>query len=214
MAELPVEEAPRLATNRCPYPRPFKWYFGDCPAFMPRLHLATDIRGRPLQAHWTCAHLVSARHETGGFYPGCLLGTAAERALWAGRRKGERLAAIRLARIELSQAIRSPLEKVRNAIGNPYDAFDSRRRSDVRGAWAGLAAAFDDFVIANPGLFEAAGIEADALRQCFTEAMAEFATRPPGRRWQMSAEVVGRYPWAIQAFFRPDLVRETTADPD
>ena len=52
--------------DRCPYPRPVPWDFTDCPAFMPRLHLATDIHGRQLPAQVTCARLLSRRRETGG----------------------------------------------------------------------------------------------------------------------------------------------------
>jgi hypothetical protein len=63
----------------CPYPRPVPWDFTDCPAFMLRLHLATDIHGRQLPAPWTCAHLLSRRRETGGFYAGCALGTKPEK---------------------------------------------------------------------------------------------------------------------------------------
>jgi hypothetical protein len=198
---------PPTAEDRCPYPRPFDWHFSACPAFMPRLHLATDIRGRPLNAHWTCAHLVSGRHQAGGYYPSCVIGSAADREHWAGSLKDERLTAIRLARVELSQAIRPALEQVRGAIGNPQDGYDSRRRVEARTAWGALVTAFETFVGAHPDLFTAAGIDPKQLQQCFSDATAEFTTRPPGRRWEMSEAIVARYPWAIQAFFRPDLLQ-------
>jgi len=176
--EVTIETA-----DRCPYPRPFSPSFSACPAFMPRLHLATDIRGQPLHAHWTCAHLASRRLDTGGgFYPACVIGTSAVREAWAAQMEVERLAAIRIAWVELSQSIRPALER--------------------------LSAAFDDFVDAHRELFESAGINPAALLQCFAEATADFSSRQPDGRWQMSESIVTRYPWSIQAFFRPDLARD------
>lgn len=203
-----MSEATPEVPDRCPYPRPFSWYFADCPAFMPRLHLPTDIRGNPLHANWTCAHLASRRLPDGGFYPGCILGSAAERAAWAAQMKNERLAAIRLARVELSQAIRPHLERLREVSVGSYGALEGVKRAEVRAAWSGLSAAFDGFVKGHAGLFEQAGINGDALRRCFAEATADFSTRVPGRRWEMSEAIVRRYPWPIQAFFRPDLARD------
>jgi len=202
-----IETGP-AAADRCPYPRPFSWHFSACPAFMPRLHLATDIRGRPLNAHWTCAHLVSSRHPEGGFYPSCALGSADERKRWAGQLKEGRLAAIRLARVELSEAIRPQLEQVRGAVAHLRGTFGGLGQAEVRTAWGGLGAAFDSFVNAHPEVFIAAGIDPEQLRRCFAEAIADFSTRAPARPWEMSEAIVSRYPWAIQAFFRPDLLRE------
>ncbi|MDQ6917999.1 MAG: hypothetical protein M3Z98_01440 [Candidatus Dormibacteraeota bacterium] len=175
---------------------------------MPRLHLADDTHGNPLSAHWTCAHLLTRRREGGGFYPACALGTAAERVRWAMAIKDGQLAAIRLARVALSQFIRPDLEAVRQLLGNRSDGADRPRRAEVQAAWSRLVAVFNRFVAAEPGLFEAAGIQGDALQQCFAEAMAEFSGRQWGREWQMAESVVSRYPWPIVAFFRPDLVRD------
>ncbi|HVD00425.1 MAG TPA: hypothetical protein VNG93_04680 [Candidatus Dormibacteraeota bacterium] len=204
MIEVTIETA-----DRCPYPRPFSPSFSACPAFMPRLHLATDIRGQPLHAHWTCAHLASRRLDTGGgFYPACVIGTSAVREAWAAQMEVERLAAIRIAWVELSQSIRPALERLRAAIGRPFDPLGSERRAEARAAWSGLSAAFDDFVDAHRELFESAGINPAALLQCFAEATADFSSRQPDGRWQMSESIVTRYPWSIQAFFRPDLARD------
>jgi hypothetical protein len=206
-----MSEGSPEAADRCPYPRPFSWYFNACPAFLPRLHLPTDIRGNPLHAHWTCAHLVSRRQPDGGFYPSCTIGAAEERASWAAQMEAERLTAIRLARVELSQAIRPQLEHLRRAVVTPYGALEGGRRAEARAAWSALSASFDGFVGAHPELFEAAGINTEALRSCFREATAEFSTRPPGGRWEMSEEILRRYPRPIQVFFRPELVGDRAA---
>ena len=207
---MEAELAPEAeAADRCPYERPFHWHFSACPAFLPRLHLPTDIRGKPLHAHWTCAHLVARKQAGGGFYPGCELGGPAERDNWAARLKDDHLIAIRLARVELSEHIRPHLERVRAAIGDPYAGLDSQKRAEARQAWSDLNSAFEDFVDEHPELFTAAGIDPVALRHCWAEATAEFATRAPGRGWLMAESIVSRYPWPIQAFFRPDLARLT-----
>ena len=194
--------------DRCPYPRPFDWHFTDCPAFMPRLHLPTDTHGRELKAHWTCAHLAGRRHPSGAWYPGCALGSADDRARWAAVMKDGQLAAIRLARVELSQFIRPQLERVRQANAGQYDVLDSRRRNELRSAWAELVLAFDGFVDREPALFETAGIDPAQIRECFAEAMDEFSRRQGSREWRMAESIVGRYPWPIVAFFRPDLLRD------
>lgn len=175
---------------------------------MPRLHLASDTHGNQLNAHWTCAHLVSRRRESGGFYPGCALGPAADRVSWATAMKEGQLVAIRRARVELSQFIRPALEEVRRLLGVRLDAIDRPRRLEVQAAWSRLVSVFNEFVTAHPDLFEEAGIATDALQRCFAEAMAEFSNRQWGRDWQMAESVVARYPWPIVAFFRPDLVRD------
>lgn len=194
--------------DRCPYPRPFAWDFNRCPAFMPSLALPTDTHGRHLQAHWTCAHLEGRRRAAGGFFPACALGSVTERERWATALQGEQLAAIRRARVELSQFIRPQLEKVRSIVEASRDPLERPRRQHVQQAWAGLVTAFSTFIIEHPDLFAAAGIDQVAIERCFAEAMHEFSGREWSREWRMAESVVRRYPWPIVAFFRPDLVRD------
>ena len=175
---------------------------------MPRLHLASDTHGRQLPANWTCAHLGGRRRQEGGFYPACAIGSRQERVRWAAALKEGQLAAIRTARVELSQFIRPELERVRDVIGSRDTASGRPRREDLQAAWTGLDIAFSGFVEDHSDLFEAAGIESEALQRCFSEAMVEFSGRQWGREWQMADSVVSRYPWPIVAFFRPDLVRD------
>ncbi|HEY8738823.1 MAG TPA: hypothetical protein VIO62_17475 [Candidatus Dormibacteraeota bacterium] len=202
------EPAADGVADRCPYPRPFAWDFNRCPGFMPSLHLPTDTHGRQLQAHWTCAHLEGRRREGGGFFPACALGSAAERARWATALQGDQLAAIRLARVELSRFIRPQLEHVRSVIGAGRDPLERPHRQQALEAWAGLVAAFAGFVREHSELFLAAGIDPVAIEECFAEAMHEFGGRQWAREWRMAESVVRRYPWPIVAFFRPDLVRD------
>ena len=192
----------------CPYSRPFAWDFDRCPAFMPSLHLPTDTHGRQLQAHWSCAHLEGRRREGGGFFPACALGSATERERWATAVQGEQLAAIRRARVELSRFICPQLERVRSRVGAGRDPGARPRRHEVQEAWASLVDAFATFVRRQPDLLAAAGIEPAAIERCFAEAVDEFGGRKWSREWRMAESVVGRYPWPIVAFFRPDLVRD------
>ena len=193
--------------DRCPYPRPFAWDFNHCPAFMPSLHLPTDTHGRQLQAHWTCAHLESRRRQAGGFFPACAVGSATERERWATALEADQLAAIRRARVVLSQFIRPQLEQVRRVVAAGRDPLERLPRQQVHEAWSALVDTFAAFVRQHPDLFAAAGIEGTAIEQCFAEAMQEVGGREWSREWRMAESVVRRYPRPIVAFFRPDLVR-------
>ena len=144
---------------------------------MPRLHLANDTDGNMLIGHWTCAHLVTRRREARGFYPACALGTAADRVRWAVAIKEGQLAAIRLARVELSQFIRPDLEAVRKLLGSRLDGADRPRRAEVQAAWSRLGAVFNQFVAAEPGRFADGGMQSCALQHGYRESMSEF--QPP-----------------------------------
>ncbi|HEY9287365.1 MAG TPA: hypothetical protein VIT43_05005 [Candidatus Dormibacteraeota bacterium] len=85
MAQLPlVEPSPR---DRCTFRRPFAPDFHDCPAFEAAEFRTTDMRGYPLEAVITCAHLgVGLMARFGSSYPRCLIGSPAERAAFGAER--------------------------------------------------------------------------------------------------------------------------------
>jgi len=103
-----------------------------------------------------------------------------KRERWATALKEGQLATIRRARVELSQSIRPQLEQVRAAVAARRDPFDRAGREEARLAWARRSDAFAEFVDAHTRLFEAAGIEVEAIQRCFVDAMAEFGNRQLG----------------------------------
>jgi len=204
--------------DRCPFPRPFPPDFTACPAFLPRLHFATDTRGQRLRPHWTCAHLDTGQRGEGGFYGQCLLGATPERERWAKAMMAGQLGAVRTARISLSEAIRPQVERLMQVVAGKdgmglSHAIVVTRHSEVGPAAAALQDAFEGFVDGHGELFKEAGIEPRDLIACFAEGVREFVNRPLVREWRFDAEIVGRYPWPVIAFLRPDLVREVGLRP-
>lgn len=204
--------------DRCPFPRPFPPSFGGCPAYLPSLHFATDTRGQRLKPHWTCAHLESGQRVQGGFYGKCLLGAAADRERWARAMRPSQIVAIRQARVQLSEAVRPKVERLMEAMAGkdgtvPGQAILATRRWELDPAAAELRRAITSFVGTHAELFQAAGIDVALLLQCFAEGLQEFVDRPLVREWRFDARIVGRYPWPIVAFLRPDLVREVGLRP-
>lgn len=70
---------PRPA-DACPHPRPFPPGFADCPAFEPAPFASVTTGHRDLEPVLSCVNLqVRQRADTGGHYPACRLGSAADR---------------------------------------------------------------------------------------------------------------------------------------
>lgn len=200
--------------SRCPYHRPFPAEFDDCPAFLPRLEMPADSTGEPLNPFWSCAHLGSGTEDSGGFYPRCMLGGAADRERWAQAIGRESIPAIRRARIESSHHIRPQVEVLRAAMGavSSRPAMLGGADADVAAAAEDLVRHFGEYLEGHPELFREAGLEPADLRQCFEEAMSDFLRRVPTGPWRMSEQIVRRYPWQVVAFFRPDLVTSDRAE--
>lgn len=80
LAEQKFKDASR-PPDECPWPRPFRDDFHECPVFAPLLFRPTDSRDRPLGAALTCRHLVSRPFDQpkAGWYGACDLGDAAAR---------------------------------------------------------------------------------------------------------------------------------------
>lgn len=51
--------------DRCPYERPFRSEFAECPAYLPRLELPTDSLGASLYFRPQLERLLAAFRETG-----------------------------------------------------------------------------------------------------------------------------------------------------
>jgi len=68
-------------SDRCPYPRPFRDDFAECPSFEPMYFDATDSRNKPLGTWPTCRHLTTGSdvENRGRFYPRCALGSPEQR---------------------------------------------------------------------------------------------------------------------------------------
>jgi len=199
--------------DRCPFPRPFPPGFSGCAAYLPRLHFASDTRGQRLKPHWTCAHLETGQREQGGFYGQCMLGAMTDRERWAQAMESSQIAAIREARIRLSEAIRPQVERLMQVVAGKDGTFYRQailatQRRELDPAAADLSRAFQAFVGGHEDLFKAAAIDTPLLLQCFAEGLREFVDRPLVKEWRFDARIVARYPWPITAFLRPDLVRE------
>lgn len=70
-------EGPGEPPDSCPFARPFRKGFSDCPAFDPREFRTLDLRHRPTQPVLTCANLVVGTIRNGAHYGRCTLGGTA-----------------------------------------------------------------------------------------------------------------------------------------
>ncbi|TMD19653.1 MAG: hypothetical protein E6I99_15155 [Chloroflexi bacterium] len=70
-----------VKADRCPYPRPFREDFAECPSYEPMNFDATDSRNKPLGSWPTCRHLTTGNdvENRGRFYPRCALGSPEQR---------------------------------------------------------------------------------------------------------------------------------------
>jgi hypothetical protein len=128
------------------------------------------------------------------------------------------VAAIREARVQLSEAIRPQVERLMQVVAGKDGTFYGQailatRRRELDAAAADLSRAFQAFVGGHEELFRAAAIDVPLLLECFAEGLREFVDRPLVKEWRFDARIVERYPWPIIAFLRPDLVREVGLRP-
>ena len=125
--------------DRCPYPRPFPAEFKACPAFLPRLHFATDTRGQRLKPSWTCAHLDTAQRENGGYYGQCLVGIQEQRERWANAMAAGQLGAVRDARVADLHPLLADDHHVAKAEHEVLDAIPEPERITSLDVLRGLA---------------------------------------------------------------------------
>ena len=100
--------------DACPYPRPFREDFDDCPTYQGRLFVGLDLQYRPLRPSRTCRFLTvgDVASQPGTFYARCALGDAAARVRWLGGLDRERLARLRELRRRLAEFLRPSLEEL------------------------------------------------------------------------------------------------------
>jgi hypothetical protein len=96
---------PRHRPDACPYPKPFRPDFTDCPAFQPVSYLPTDSLNHPLKPTWTCGHLDVVREESGRPFARCRLGSPADRVRWVDELTADRVERWRAVAREFGEAL-------------------------------------------------------------------------------------------------------------
>ncbi|TMD03650.1 MAG: hypothetical protein E6J02_13665 [Chloroflexi bacterium] len=80
-----------LPSDACPFSRPFRPDFDECPGYLAAEYTAVDMTYRQLAPVATCLHLLVGQdpRRPGRHYGACALGDEAARQAWA-RRAGSR----------------------------------------------------------------------------------------------------------------------------
>jgi len=110
--------------DACPYPKPFRADFDDCPAFQSRQFIPLDTLYQPLQPVVTCRHLETrALRERHRWYGACALGDAEARRRWANDVGTRRLAKISQLQRQIGQAIGVDIQALWQLKGQQLQAY-------------------------------------------------------------------------------------------
>jgi len=193
--------------DECPFERPFPRDFDGCPAYQPLLAHMADSRDQAVSPVWTCEHLAATRIPGQSRYYGrCGLGDAVGRSQWLFA-AGTRLLEIRQLRMDFYREAEAQLGELiaaqaasRFAPGRPEEG----RR--LQAATSAVLDALDAFARRNRRDFEAAGLDPVSLRNCVEATLKHDLRELKVAGLRPLAAMVADYPWAVQAFLRPDLV--------
>lgn len=204
--------SPALAESRpldeCPFERPFPADFDRCPTSQPLLAPMADSRDQAVSPVWTCEHLsatkIPGQHR---YYGRCGLGDAMGRSRWLEAAAAHHLLDIRQLRVDFWRAAAGPLAEVIGA-QSAHRAGGSGQEPRLRlaAAVAAVLDMLDAFAAGNSTRFAAAGLDHTMLRTCIQAALRDSVETRKVEGLRPSADLVGRYPQAVEAFLRPDLV--------
>ena len=199
--------------DACPYPRPFREDFDDCPTYQGRLFVGLDLQYRPLRPSRTCRFLTvgDVASQPGTFYARCALGDAAARLRWLAGLDRERLARLRELRRRLAEFLRPSLEELWRLKG---DQLRERGLSGSRPAGSQealrslsdrLAAQVERFLEEEETGLAERGIPVDALLEATLLSLRAFVEQPTGEltNVELPDHLLGRFPEEVRALVQP-----------
>ena len=204
--------SPALAESRpldeCPFERPFPADFDRCPASQPLLVPMADSRGQAVNPVWTCEHLsatkIPGQHR---YYGSCGLGDAIGRSAWLDAAPDHQLLVLRRLRIDFWRAAEAQLAELIVARAADLSGGSQQEpRQRLVTAVTAVLDVLDAFAASNSKRFAEAGLNHTVLRNSVHATLNEALHSRTAEGLRPSADLVGEYPLAVQAFLRPDLV--------
>ena len=199
--------------DACPYPRPFREDFDDCPTYQGRLFVGLDLQYRPLRPSRTCRFLTvgAVAGQPGTFYARCALGDAEARLSWLDGLDRERLARLQALRQRMAEFMGPHLEELWRLKGEQLRArgLSESGPSGVQQALQTLsdrlAQEVERFLEEQETGLAELGIPSDALLEATLLSLRAFVEQPTGELTdvELPDDLLRRFPQEVQALVRP-----------
>jgi hypothetical protein len=203
---------PQRPADECPYARPFREDFDDCPAYRPAEFIGLDLQYRPLPTVWTCGNLdvKASTSGTQGFYARCRLGDYEARLRWVAEVKLPRLERMRELQRSMGEFLRPHLAKLWAVKGAQLRAMRARQDAgelthQLERETAEVLAQCRRFLEQNSDLLRAVDLPMDVCMEVLEAAFADFVQQPTtAATWRIPDHVLARFPEEIRVFFNPE----------
>jgi DNA-binding CsgD family transcriptional regulator len=204
------EEA--LLPDECPYPKPFRANFSECPAYQPRQATELDLAYSPLEPSWTCRHLTTKRLPNSDYrwYGACAVGDARARARWAtGPERLRRIATLRqeFATVSAPYAASLWLLKGQQLSVRQSGGDAGAQTQAMKALAARLLTDMQAFLETQRRRFEEVHLPPDACMELARLALDHLIEQDSAElAWEIPESVRSRFPGDAQLFLRPGLL--------
>jgi hypothetical protein len=199
--------------DACPYPKPFRADFNDCPTYQTRHAIVVDSNDRPLQTIWSCRHMETKQvpGEAGHYYGACQLGDARGRQQWVHLIGPERIRSIQKLRSEVMPIAQGFVDEMAALKGRQLQATRSNAEHDdvlaaMRERGLRYLKEFEEFLAAREPLLEAAQMPLAAVMQLARRWVDDFVSDTWGRsqsRQHLPDDLVESLPDEVRVFYAP-----------
>ena len=205
-----------VPADACPYPRPFREGFDDCPTYQETLFVGLDLQYRPLRPNRTCRFLTvgEASGARGSFYGRCALGDAAARQRWIEQVDRERFEKLQALRAELGSLLRPQIEELWRLKG---DQLRAQRRGEAEEVAAStealqrfsqpLGGQIESFFERHSATLAELDLPRDPLDELVRRALESFVDQTTAEQGEVElpADVAEHLPPEIRTLLKPPV---------
>jgi len=201
------------SADACPYPKPFRADFNECPTYQTRHAIVVDSNDRPLHTIWSCRHMETRQvpGEPGHYYGACQLGDAKGRQHWAQMIGPDRIRNIQKLRAEVMPIAQAFVDDMAGLKIRQLQATRSSSEHDellaiMRERGRRYLVEFEAFLAEREQLLQGAQMPRPAVMQLARSWVDEFVSETWGRSQSgqyLPDDLVESLPEAVRVFYTP-----------
>lgn len=199
--------------DACPYPKPFRADFNECPSYQTRHAIVLDSTNRPLRTIWSCRHMETKQvpGQSGHYYGACQLGDAKGREDWVKRIGPDRIRSIRKLRTQVMPIAQAFVDEMAGLMGRQVDAAREGRdpelvRSEMRELGGQYLAELSSTLQRDEPLLAAAQMPYEGVMQLARRWVDEFLNETLSRSSgdpHVPDDLLATLPDSVRVFYAP-----------
>ena len=199
--------------DACPYPKPFRADFNECPTYQTRHAIVVDSNDRPLRTIWSCRQMETKQvpGEAGRYYGACQLGDAKGRQRWVQLIGPDRIRNIQKLRAEVMPIAQAFVDDMASLKIRQLEATRSSSEHEevlavMRERGRRYLVRFEAFLAEREPLLEGAQMPLTAVMQLARRWVDDFVSETWGRSQSgqhLPDDLVGSLPDAVRVFYTP-----------